>query len=61
MSYIKNHKSSTFQFLYLETGRMRKQGRTKDKGGTVYEVSTCFVAQNVRNKYQSHIHGPSEH
>ena len=48
MSQIKkNLKSSTFQFPYLETCRVRKQGRTKEKGGTAYEVSTYLVGRAV--------------
>lgn len=45
-----NQKPSTFQFPYLETCRVRKQGRTKEKGGTAYEVGTYFVAQSVSKK-----------
>jgi len=41
-----NQKSSAFQFLYPETCRVRKQGRTKGKGGTAYEVSIAHLKRD---------------
>jgi hypothetical protein len=37
--YIPN----TVQFPHLETCRVRKWGKTKEKRGTRYKAITCFV------------------
>jgi len=54
--YIPN----TVQFPNLETWKVRKWGKTKEKGGAGYKPITCFMARNVSEKYQSHIHLPLE-
>jgi len=36
-------------------------GKTKQKGGAGYEVSTRFLALDVSEKYQSQIHRPLRH
>jgi hypothetical protein len=51
----------TVQFLYLETYGLRKWGKTKEDGGIGYEASTCFMAQDVSEDYQSKIRWPLEH
>jgi hypothetical protein len=40
----KKHIPNTVQFPNLETCRVRKRGKTKEKGGTGYEAITCFMA-----------------
>ena len=38
------------QFLYFETVRVANWRKTKDKGGSGYEASTCFMARDVVQK-----------
>jgi hypothetical protein len=54
-----NH--GTVRFPYLETCEIRKWGKAKDQEGAGYETSSCFMARDVSENYQSQIHGPQEH
>jgi hypothetical protein len=49
-------KLTSVQFPYLETCWVRKEGKAKEKEGAGHEASTCFMAQDVSEKYQCQIH-----
>ena len=41
--------------------RAEEVGKDEGKGRHGYEASTCLIARNVSEKYQSQIHRPPEH
>ena len=52
---------STVQFLYLETFRVMKWGKTNERDGTGYEASIRVTATDVSENCQSQRHRPKEH
>jgi len=48
-------KALAVQFPYLEICGVRKWGKTKENGDPGCEVSACFMARYVSEKYQSQI------
>jgi hypothetical protein len=48
----------TVKFWYIEMWVGGSGKRNKRKVGAGYETGTCFVAQDVSEKYQPQIHGP---
>jgi hypothetical protein len=47
MKIYEKHLLSTVQFLYLETCRVRKWGKTKGERGAWYEDISCFMAGDI--------------
>jgi hypothetical protein len=64
--HVFNESSILLQYVIQSSSvRLKLEGKgsgewSKQKGGGGYEAGTCFMALDVREKYQSQIHRPLE-
>jgi len=52
--------TSTVRFLSMGTCGAKKCGKKKEKRGSGYEGSACFVERDLSEKFQSQTHRPLE-